>query len=88
VFEARSFWMGSCIFVRWTLVAPTAETVPAHQAGKQVLTSPRRAARATAWAGTSIGVGPNQDDRMVMVCGKVLRVVRMRHYGGLNSMVP
>jgi hypothetical protein len=88
LFEACPFWMGSFIFVRWTVVAPTAEAVPAHQTGKSVLTSPRRAARAAAWAGTSIGVGGDQDDRIVMVCGMVLRIVRMLHHGGLHSMVP
>jgi hypothetical protein len=96
VFEVCPFWMASCIFVRWTVVAPTVETVPAHQTGKPVLTSPRRAARAIAWAGTSIGVGSDQDDSVVtvcgkvvvIVCGKVLWIVRMLHRVGLNSMVP
>ena len=88
MFEVCPFWMASCIFVRWTVVAPTVETVPAHQTGKPVLTSPRRAARAIAWAGTSIGVGSDQDDSVVTVCGKVLWIVRMLPRVGLNSMVP
>ena len=80
--------MGSCIFVRWTVVAPTAETVPAHQTGKPVLTSPRRAARAIAWAGTEIVVGSDQVVRVVIICGRVLWIVLMLHRSGLNSLVP
>jgi hypothetical protein len=87
-FELCPFWMGTCIFVSWTFVAPTTETVPARQTGKPVLTSPRRAARATARAGASLGVGSDRGDRVFMVCGRVLRTSRMLHHGGLNSTIP